>query len=71
MKYYLVFTPDDGNSEDCNVYYSYLVIANDEAEAKKKFTQWRESALPSDPEEYEFLEMVPVEETDDILNPDL
>jgi len=37
MRYFLVFTPDRGSREDCNVYYSSLVIANDEKEAQVKF----------------------------------
>ncbi len=37
MKYFLVFTPDRGSREDCNVYYSSLVIADDENEAQEKY----------------------------------
>lgn len=37
MKYFLVFTPDRGGREDCSVYYSNLVIAENEDEAKEKF----------------------------------
>ena len=29
-KYYLVFYPANGNSEDCNVFYSDLVFAENE-----------------------------------------
>lgn len=40
MKYYLVFTPDRGSREDCSVYYSNLVIAENEDEAKEKFKKF-------------------------------
>lgn len=37
MKYFLIFSPDRGNREDCSVYYSKLVIAEDSDIAKVKF----------------------------------
>jgi hypothetical protein len=39
MAYFLVFTPDRGGREDCSVYYTQLVIAKDEAEAKDIFSK--------------------------------
>lgn len=35
-KFYLVFTPDNGDREDCNVFYSYLVQAHNKQEAFMK-----------------------------------
>lgn len=37
MKYFLVFTPDRGDREDCSVYYSNLIIADSIEDAKAKF----------------------------------
>jgi len=37
MKYFLVFTPDNGDREGANVYYSTLVIADNEQEAQDKY----------------------------------
>jgi hypothetical protein len=47
-KYYLVFTPDNGSREDCNVYYSTLVIATSEQEALEK----NEAAIRMERREY-------------------
>lgn len=37
MKYFLVFLTLDGCREDCNVFYSHLVTANDEDDAINKY----------------------------------
>jgi hypothetical protein len=39
MRYFFVFTPDRGGREDCSVYYTDLIIAKDESEAKDKFIE--------------------------------
>lgn len=36
QKIYIVFYRDDGNREDCSVYYCWLVKATSDAEAKLK-----------------------------------
>ncbi len=54
-KYYLVFTSDNGNNEDCSVYYSSLVFAKDEDEAIDKLIATSKHSLPKN--RYEALEM--------------
>ena len=36
-RYYLFFEANTGNREECNVYHSDLVIAENEEQAKKKW----------------------------------
>ena len=45
MKAFLIFTKDNGNREDCSVYYSHLVFAETEEKAIDHI-----AALPNSPE---------------------
>jgi len=59
MRYFLIFTGDSGDREDCNVYYSRLVIATDEVDALHKY-QTAAKLHASDMTRYEALEMKPI-----------
>lgn len=59
MKYFLVFTGDSGDREDCSVYYSKLVIASSDEEALSKFQKHR-NISDEDMKRYESLEMKPL-----------
>jgi len=39
-KYYLFFRSDNGNREDCNTYYSDIVIAKNRREAVEKYMNY-------------------------------
>ena len=58
MNYYLVFYSDNGNREDCNVYYSNLVIADDEDDAIDKYIS--SCRHKPDRDRLEALEMKPI-----------
>lgn len=57
MKYFLIFTGDEGSREDCSVYYSNLVIANNETDALNKYFS---KYTGIDKDRYEALEMKPI-----------
>jgi hypothetical protein len=63
MKYFLCFWEGDGGDrESCSVYYSKLVIANNEDEAfEKYFDTFRLPITKEDRESYSILEMKPIQ----------